>query len=160
MLSLFKSKSSTPTYDNLYQTSIQSPDEFWGHVARDQLEWIKPFTKVKNTTFQGEISIKWFEDGTLNASINCLDRHLKSQGDKLAYIWWDEAMKERRTITYAELQEQTCRFASALRHFGIEKGDRVVIYMPLMIQSVIAMLACARIGAVHSVVFGGFASHL
>ncbi len=156
MLSLFKSKSSDSSYETLYQTSIQSPDEFWGQVARDQLEWIKPFTKVKNASFQGDVSIKWFEDGTLNASVNCLDRHLKSQGDKLAYIWWDEAMKERRTITYAELQEQTCRFASALRHFGIEKGDRVVIYMPLMIQSVIAMLACARIGAVHSVVFSGF----
>jgi len=158
MLSLFKSKTSQTSYDTLYKTSIQSPDEFWAAVARDQLNWMKPFTKVKNANFTGDVSIKWFEDGTLNASANCLDRHLESQGDKLAYIWWDEAMKERRTITYRELHEQTCRFASALKNFGIQKGDRVVIYMPLMIQAIVAMLACTRIGAVHSVVFGGFSS--
>lgn len=158
MLHSFESKSQSSSYDRLYETSIKSPDKFWDGIARAQLDWIKPFTKIKNASFQGDISIKWFEDGTLNASTNCLDRHLEAQGDKLAYIWWDEAMKERRTITYRELHEQTCRFANALRHLGIEKGDRVVIYMPLMIQAIVAMLACTRIGAIHSVVFGGFSS--
>lgn len=158
MLCSFESKSQDSSYDRLYETSIKMPDQFWEGIARAQLDWIKPFTKIKNASFQGDVSIKWFEDGTLNASTNCLDRHLEAQGDKLAYIWWDEAMKERRTITYRELQEQTCRFANALRHLGIEKGDRVVIYMPLMIQAIVAMLACTRIGAIHSVVFGGFSS--
>lgn len=158
MLSPFESKSQGSSYDRPYETSIKTPTQFWEGIARAQLDWIKPFTKIKNASFQGDISIKWFEDGTLNASTNCLDRHLEAQGDKLAYIWWDEAMKERHTITYNKLQEQTCRFANALRRLGIEKGDRVVIYMPLMIQAIVAMLACTRIGAIHSVVFGGFSS--
>ncbi|MBX9786504.1 MAG: acetate--CoA ligase [Alphaproteobacteria bacterium] len=158
MLPSFESKSQSSSYDTLYESSIKTLDQFWEGIARAQLDWIKPFTKIKNASFQGDVSIKWFEDGTLNACANCLDRHLEVQGDKFAYIWWDEAMKERRTITYRELQEQTCRFANALRQLGIEKGDRVVIYMPLMIQAIVAMLACTRIGAIHSVVFGGFSS--
>lgn len=146
------------SYDVLYNASLKDPEQFWGDLARAKLDWITPFTRIRNASFEGDVSIKWFEDGTLNASVNCLDRHLETQGDKLAYIWWDEALQERKTITYRELHTQTCRFANALKSLDVEKSDRVIIYMPLMIQAIVAMLACARIGAIHSVVFGGFSS--
>ncbi|MEB3703011.1 Acetate--CoA ligase [Candidatus Bealeia paramacronuclearis] len=155
---LSQSKDLSSLYDALYESSLKDPEMFWGDVARDLLDWMSPFTKVKNTSFKGNVSIKWFEDGTLNAAYNCLDRHLETRGEKLAYIWWDEAFAERRTITYRELQDQVSRFASGLKSLGLTKRDRVIIYMPLMIEAIVAMLACARIGAIHSVVFGGFSA--
>jgi acetyl-CoA synthetase len=144
-------------YDRLYAESVNSPETFWAREAQ-RIDWIKPFTKVKDTSFApGNISIKWFEDGTLNLSANCIDRHMISRANQTAIIWEpDDPKTPAKHITYTELLEQTCRLANVLKAQGVERGDRVVLYMPMIPEAAYAMLACARIGAIHSVVFGGF----
>lgn len=143
-------------YSSMYQQSVQDPDEFWGEQGKI-LDWIKPYSTVKNTSFApGNITIRWFEDGTLNLAANCLDRHLHSRGDHPALIWEGDDASESNTLTFRELHREVCRFANALTALGVRKGDVVAIYMPMVPEAAIAMLACARIGAIHSVIFGGF----
>src|SRR6185437_3275346 len=142
-------------YKKLYEESIADPAKFWGEHGK-RLDWIKPYTKVKNTSYEGDVSIKWYEDGTLNAAYNCVDRHLKDRADQTAIIWEGDDPNESKHITYAELHENVCRLANVLKSHGIKKGDRVTIYLPMIPEAAYAMLACARIGAIHSVVFGGF----
>ncbi|MBR9653524.1 AMP-binding protein, partial [Thalassovita aquimarina] len=144
-------------YEDLYQASISDPEGFWREQGQ-RLDWIKPYTKVKNTSFEpGNIDIKWYEDGTLNVSANCIDRHLETRGDQAAIIWEpDDPEDEAQHITYAELHRRTCRMANILEDLGVRKGDRVVIYLPMIPEAAYAMLACARIGAIHSIVFAGF----
>jgi acetyl-CoA synthetase len=142
-------------YHRLYAQSVEDPDGFWGEAGK-RLDWIRPYTKVKNTTFTGAVSIKWFEDGILNASANCIDRHLAAHSDRTAIIWEGDDPGVSRHITYRELHDQVCRLANVLKARGVAKGDRVTIYLPMIPEAAFAMLACARIGAVHSVVFGGF----
>jgi acetyl-CoA synthetase len=143
------------TYLKWYADSINDPDAFWGEHGR-RIDWFKPYTKVKNTSFEGDVSIKWFEDGELNISYNCIDRHLEKRGDQVAILWEGDNPAEDRKITYKELHEQVCRLANVMKKHGVTKGDRVTIYMPMIPEAAFAMLACSRIGAVHSVVFGGF----
>jgi acetyl-CoA synthetase len=138
-----------------YKRSMDDPNGFWGAEAK-RLDWIRPFTRVKNTSFNAPVSIKWFEDGTLNVSANCLDRHLAPRADQVAIIWEGDDPKASRRITYRELHAEVCRFANVLKNLGAQRGDRVTIYLPMIPEAAVAMLACARIGAVHSVVFGGF----
>ena len=143
-------------YRRLYQQSILNPDGFWREQAQ-RLDWIKPFSRVKQTSFDDHrVDIQWFADGTLNASYNCLDRHLETRGDQTAIIWEGDDPADSRHITYRELHREVCQLANALRGQDIHRGDVVTIYMPMIPEAVVAMLACARIGAVHSVVFGGF----
>ncbi|GHA14966.1 acetyl-coenzyme A synthetase [Devosia pacifica] len=144
-------------YEALYERSVSDPDGFWREQAA-RLDWIKPFTKVKNTSFAyPDVSIKWFEDGELNVAANCIDRHLETRGDQIAIIWEpDDPKADSRSITYRELHEEVSRFANVLKSLGAKKGDRVTIYLPMIPEAAYAMLACARIGAVHSVVFAGF----
>lgn len=144
-------------YLAMYQESVRNPDEFWREQANERIDWIKPFTKVRNVSFdKSNLDIRWFEDGTLNATANCLDRHLKTRANQTAIIWEGDNPEEDRTITYKELHNEVSRFGSALRDQGVKKGDVVCIYMPMIPEAAVAMLACARIGAIHSVVFGGF----
>ncbi|MCQ2995460.1 acetate--CoA ligase [Pseudomonas syringae] len=144
------------TYKAMYQQSVVNPDGFWREQAQ-RLEWIKPFTSVKQTSFDDHrVDIKWFADGTLNVAYNCLDRHLEERGDTIAIIWEGDDPSESRNITYRELHAEVCKFANALRGQDVHRGDVVTIYMPMIPEAVVAMLACARIGAIHSVVFGGF----
>ncbi|ETS31748.1 acetate--CoA ligase [Photorhabdus temperata] len=143
-------------YQQDYQLSLQDPERFWGEKGKI-VDWIKPYTKVKNTSFDpGHVNIRWFEDGTLNLSANCLDRHLKERGDQTAIIWEGDDPTESKTVTYRELHHDVCQFANALKNMGIKKGDVVAIYMPMVPEAAVAMLACARIGAIHSVIFAGF----
>ncbi len=143
-------------YQAMYQQSIDDPEAFWAEHGQ-RLDWITPYTKVKNTSFdKGHISIKWFEDGQLNASYNCIDRHLKDKADKTALIWEGDDPSQSEHISYQQVHDEVCKLANGLRKLGVQKGDRVAIYMPMTPQAVYAMQACARIGAVHSVVFGGF----
>jgi len=143
-------------YDELYTRSVNDPDGFWAEQAK-RLDWIKPPTKIKNTTFEyPNVSIKWFEDGVLNLSANCIDRHLAERGDEVAIIWEGDSPDTDEKITYNQLFERVCRFANVLKSLGVRKGHRVTIYLPMIPEAAYAMLACARIGAVHSVVFGGF----
>ena len=143
-------------YFQRYQNSIENPDEFWAEQAQ-KLEWIKPFSKVKDTNFDPEnFKIEWFADGQLNVSANCLDRHLKEHPYKPAIIWEGDHPSRHKIISFVELHDETCRFANVLKKQGVKKGDRVILYMPMVSEAAIAMLACARIGAVHCVVFGGF----
>jgi acetyl-CoA synthetase len=143
-------------YARMYAQSVENPDAFWREQAQ-RIDWIKPFTQVKETSFDADsFGIKWFADGTLNIAANCLDRHLAERGDVPAILWAGDDPSESRTITYRELYEDVCRFANALKGQGVRKGDRVTIYMPMIPEAAMAMLACARIGAIHSVVFGGF----
>ncbi|WP_445495728.1 acetate--CoA ligase [Photorhabdus sp. SF281] len=143
-------------YQQDYQLSLQDPERFWGEKGKI-VDWIKPYTKVKNTSFDpGHVNIRWFEDGTLNLSANCLDRHLKERGDQTAIIWEGDDPTESKTVTYRELHHDVCQFANALKNLGIKKGDVVAIYMPMVPEAAVAMLACARIGAIHSVIFAGF----
>ena len=146
-------------YEAMYARSVRDPDGFWGEQAR-RLDWIEPFTRVKNTSFEWpDISVKWFEDGVLNVAANCIDRHLETRGEQTAIIFEpDDPKGEARHITYRQLHEEVCRFANVLKGLGVKKGDRVTIYMPMIPETAYAMLACARIGAVHSVVFGGFSA--
>lgn len=143
------------TYLEWYNESVTDPDGFWAKHGR-RIDWFKPFTKVKNTSFEGDVSIKWYEDGVTNVSYNCIDRHLKSRGDKVAIIWEGDNPYIDKKITYRELYENVCRMANVLKKHGVKKGDRVTIYLPMIPEAAYAMLACARIGAVHSVVFAGF----
>ena len=143
-------------YKQMYERSDNDPNGFWAEHAK-RIDWFKPFTKVKNTSFDPHnVSIKWFEDGTLNVAHNCLDRHLAKRGDQVAIIWEGDDPKDEKNITYRELHAQVCRFANVLKARGVKKGDRVTIYLPMIPEVAVAMLACARIGAIHSVVFGGF----
>ncbi len=142
-------------YFELYEESVADPDKFWGEQGK-RLHWIKPYTKVKNTSFKGEVSIKWYEDGTLNASYNCIDRHLATRPDQTAILWEGDSPSEHKHVSYAELYENVCRLANVMKAQGVQKGDRVTIYLPMIPEAAYAMLACARIGAIHSVVFGGF----
>jgi acetyl-CoA synthetase len=140
----------------MYQRSIADPASFWAEQAK-RIDWIKPFSKVKNTSFDPhKVSIKWFEDGTLNVSYNCVDRHAEKTPDKTAIIWEGDDPSEHKLITYRELKEQVSRFANVLKAHGVGRGDRVTIYLPMIPEAAYAMLACARIGAIHSVVFAGF----
>ena len=145
------------TYRAMYEASIRDPEAFWGKEAK-RIDWIKHFTKVKNTSFTyPDVSIKWFEDSTLNICANCVDRHLKKRGDQVAIIWEpDDPNADARHITYRELYREVNVFANVLRLMGVKRGDRVTIYLPMIPEAAFAMLACARIGAIHSVVFGGF----
>ena len=142
-------------YDRLYRRSVEDPDAFWAEQGKI-VDWIKPFTKVKNTRFTGDVSIKWFEDGVLNASANCIDRHLATRAGQVAIIWEGDDPGTSRKITYRELHEQVSKLANVLKSRGVKKGDRVTIYLPMIPEAAFAMLACARLGAIHSVVFGGF----
>ena len=144
-------------YQAFYKQSIEDPDTFWSSAAQ-RVDWIKPFTRVKNTSFEyPDVSIKWFEDGTLNVAANCVDRHIAERGDQTAIIWEpDDPNTPARHITYRELYENVCRFANVLKAHGVKRGDRVTIYLPMIPEAAYAMLACARIGAIHSIVFGGF----
>lgn len=143
-------------YDEMYRQSIDDPDTFWGEHGK-RIDWIKPYTKVKNTTFDyDDLSIKWFEDGQLNASVNCLDRHLETRGDQTAIIFEGDDPADSRNVTYRELHRETCKFANVLKGMGVKKGDVVTVYMPMIVETAVVMLACARIGAMHSVVFAGF----
>jgi acetyl-CoA synthetase len=146
-------------YQEMYATSVSDPDAFWGAQALS-LIWTKPFTKVKNTTFeQPDVSIKWFEDGELNVCDNCVDRHLAARGEQVAIIWEPDSPTEAvRKITYKELHQQVSKLANVYKSLGVRKGDRVVLYMPMIPEAAYAMLACARIGAIHSIVFGGFSA--
>jgi acetyl-CoA synthetase len=139
----------------MYARSVTDPDGFWGEHGK-RLDWIKPYTKVKNTSFHPPVSIKWYEDGSLNVSANCIDRHLATRGDQVAIIWEGDDPNVSRKVTYRQLHAEVCRFANVLKAMGARKGDRVTIYMPMILEAAYAMLACARIGAIHSVVFGGF----
>jgi acetyl-CoA synthetase len=143
-------------YEAMYRESIENPDAFWT-THGDRIDWYKPFTIVKNTSFgPGEVSIRWFEDGTTNAAYNCIDRHLDTRGDQVAIIWEGDDPSESKKITYRQLHDEVCRWANVLRNRNVEKGDRVTIYLPMIPEAAYAMLACARLGAIHSVVFGGF----
>jgi acetyl-CoA synthetase len=143
-------------YKDMYDFSVSEPDKFWDYHGR-RINWIKPYTVVKNTSFDpGRVSIKWFEDGTTNVSMNCIDRHLAQRADQTAIVWEGDDPKDSKRITYRELHENVCRLANVLKSHGVAKGDTVTIYLPMIPEAAYAMLACARIGAVHSIVFGGF----
>ena len=143
-------------YEKMYSESITNPDMFWNTHGK-RIDWIKPYTKISNVSYKKEnLHIKWYEDGTLNASSNCLDRHLKTKGNQTAIIWEGDDPKDSKHITYNELYEDVCKFSNVLKTVGAKKGDLITIYMPMIPEATIAMLACTRIGAIHSVVFGGF----
>lgn len=139
-----------------YERSINDPENFWAEHGQ-RIDWIKPYTRIKDVSYsEKDLHIKWFYDGTLNVSSNCLDRHLEKRGDQTAIIWEGDDPKEDKRITFKELHSEVCKFANALKELGVKKGDRVTIYMPMIPEAAVAMLACARVGAIHSVVFGGF----
>ncbi|MEO0372871.1 MAG: AMP-binding protein, partial [Pseudomonadota bacterium] len=144
-------------YDEMYAASIADPEAFWANEAK-RVDWMKPFTKVKNVSYEfGNVSINWYEDGTLNVAANCVDRHVATRGDQTAIIWEpDSPDEEAQQITYAQLSENVNKLANAYKTLGVSKGDRVVLYMPMIPEAAYAMLACARIGAIHSIVFAGF----
>jgi acetyl-CoA synthetase len=143
-------------YDELYARSVEDNEAFWAEQAQ-RIDWIKPFTQVRDVSFgKDDLHIKWFYDGTLNACYNCVDRHLDSKADDVAIIWEGDDPARDLKITYGELHGRVCKFANALKALGAKKGDRITLYMPMIPEAAIAMLACARIGAIHSVVFGGF----
>ena len=142
-------------YFRMYERSIADPEGFWGEHGR-RIDWMRPYTKVKDVDFTGEVRIRWYEDGTLNAAANCIDRHLATRADQTAILWEGDSPSEHRHISYAELHDNVCRLANALKGLGVKRGDRVTIYLPMIPEAAYAMLACARIGAIHSVVFGGF----
>ena len=151
-----KSHVNHETYEKMYEESINDPSLFWKKHGK-RIDWVKPYSKVSDVSYNKEdLHIKWFEDGTLNASFNCLDRHLKSKGNSVAIIWEGDDPSDSKKITYNELYEDVCKFANVLKKAGAKKGDRITIYMPMIPEATIAMLACTRIGAIHSVVFGGF----
>jgi len=150
-----KSHCDAATYARLYQDSIDNPDAFWAKQAL-RLDWSKKPTKIKNTSFVGDVSIKWFEDGELNVCYNCVDRHLETRANQVAIIWEGDDPKIDKKITYRDLYRNVCRVANILKSMGVKKGDRVTIYLPMIPAAAYTMLACARLGAIHSVVFGGF----
>ena len=143
-------------YKEMYARSMSDPNGFWAEQAK-RLDWMKSPTKIENTSFApGNISIKWFEDGVLNAAYNCIDRHLAKRADQTAIIWEGDDPSQSKHITYRQLHDEVCRMANILRTRNVKKGDRVTIYLPMIPEAAYAMLACARIGAIHSVVFAGF----
>ena len=143
-------------YQSMYKASVDDPEAFWAEQGK-RIDWIKPYTKIENVSYDAkDLSIKWYEDGTLNAAANCLDRHLETRGDQTAIIFEGDEPSDSRHITYRELHEEVCKFANILKARGVKKGDRVTIYMPMIPEAAVAMLATARLGAIHSVVFGGF----
>jgi acetyl-CoA synthetase len=145
-------------YRELYAQSVSDPDAFWAEQGR-RLDWSKPFSITKNTTYEyPDVSIKWFEDGELNVSVNCIDRHLEKRGDQVAIIWEGDDPSVDRKITYRQLHDHVCRLANVYKSQGVSKGDRVILYMPMIPEAAYAMLACARLGAIHSIVFGGFSA--
>jgi acetyl-CoA synthetase len=148
-------------YEEKYQQSIEQPEAFWQQIARDDFYWHKPFTKVCDYNYdlqKGPIQIEWFRDGQTNISYNCLDRHLEKNASKVALIWEGNEPNETKQLTYRELHQQVCKFANVLKKMGVKRGDRVAVYMPMTAEIVVTVLACARIGAVHSVIFGGFSA--
>ena len=144
-------------YEQMYQESFADKEGFWSKIANQQLTWFKNFSKVKNTNYEGDVSIKWFEDGELNVCYNCVDRHAEETPDEIAIIWEGDDPSNSKTFTYKELKSEVSKFANVLKKMGVQKGDRVTIYLTMIPEVAFAMLACARIGAVHSVIFGGFA---
>jgi acetyl-CoA synthetase len=142
-------------YEDMYRRAADEPDPFWAEECK-RVTWMKAPTRIKNTSYAGDVSIKWFEDGTLNVSANCLDRHLAERGDQVAIIWEGDDPNVSVKVTYRELHEKVCRLANAMTGLGIKKGDVVTIYLPMIVEAAVALLACTRIGAIHSVVFGGF----
>ena len=160
-MSFIENKISDPSLDlkeyyREYERSIEDPEGFWNEKA-SSINWIKKYSKIKESSFNDDVSIKWFSDGSLNVSENCIDRHLKDRGDKVAIIWQGDEPGEHKKITYKELHREVCKLANGLKSLGVKKGDRVTIYLPMIPEAAYAMLACSRIGAIHSVVFGGFA---
>ena len=160
-MSFIENKISDPSLDfkeylREYERSIEDPEDFWNEKA-SSINWIKKYSKIKESSFNDDVSIKWFSDGSLNVSENCIDRHLKDRGDKVAIIWQGDEPGEHKKITYKELHREVCKLANGLKSLGVKKGDRVTIYLPMIPEAAYAMLACSRIGAIHSVVFGGFA---
>ena len=139
----------------MYDAAAKDPEAFWRAEA-SRIAWMKAPTKIKNTDFNGNVSIKWFEDGVLNASVSCLDRHLATRGDQVAILWEGDDPAADSKVTYRELHARVCKLANAMRKLGVKKGDRVCIYLPMIVEAAVAMLACARVGAIHSIVFGGF----
>jgi len=143
-------------YKEMYARSIADPEGFWGEHGR-RINWIKPYTRVKNTSFEpGKVSIEWYGDGTTNVSMNCIDRHLATRPNQIAIIWEGDDPADSKSITYQELHDEVCRLANVLKSHGIKKGDTVSIYLPMIPEAAYAMLACARVGAIHSIIFGGF----
>ena len=143
-------------YREMYKKSVDNPEEFW-RAQGQKLEWFKTFTKVKDVSFvTPNVSIKWFEDGVLNASVNCIDRHLKEKGNDTAIIWESDDPLVDKKITFNQLHENVCKLANVYKNLGVEKGDRIILYMPMIPEAAYAILASARIGAVHSIVFAGF----
>ncbi|HVJ61583.1 MAG TPA: AMP-binding protein, partial [Tahibacter sp.] len=152
-----KARVTAEQYESLYAESVSDPEGFWRRIG-GRVDWITPFSQVKDVSFDADdLHIRWYHDGVLNVSANCLDRHLTQRGDKTAIIFEGDDPNDSRRITYRELHADVCRAANLLRNLGVAKGDRVAIYLPMIPEAAVAMLACARIGAVHSVVFGGFA---
>lgn len=142
-------------YDRLYKQSVEDSEGFWAEQGK-RIDWFKPYTKVKDSDFSNKVHVRWYEDGTLNAAYNCIDRHLPARAKQTALIWEGDNPEDSKKVSYAELKDEVCKLANGLKARGVKKGDRVTIYMPMVVEAVYAMLACARIGAVHSVVFGGF----
>ena len=143
-------------YKEMYAASVNDPEAFWAEHGK-RIDWITPYTKVKNTNYTyPDVSIKWYEDGELNVCANCVDRHLETRGDQTAIIWEGDEPTDDKHITYSELHEQVSKLANVYKELGVGKGDRVILYMPMIPEAAYAMLACARIGAIHSIVFGGF----
>ncbi|GAB5456389.1 MAG: hypothetical protein Hens2KO_26180 [Henriciella sp.] len=151
-----KANLSPEAYREMYAASIADPDGFWGEQGK-RLDWSKPYTTVKDVSWdKSDLHVRWYSDGELNVAYNCIDRHLATRGDKVALIWEGDDPSDAATVTYKQLHKAVCRFANVLKDMGVKKGDRVTIYMPMILEAAYAMLACARIGAVHSIVFGGF----
>ncbi len=144
-------------YEEMYAESFKDKEQFWSKIAKSQLSWFKDFTKIKNTNYDGDVSIKWFEDGELNVCYNCVDRYAESQPEEIAIIWEGDDTSQNKTYTYKELKSEISKFANVLKKLGVKKGDVVTIYLTMIPEVAFAMLACARIGAIHSVIFGGFA---
>ena len=156
----FKEKSylNESQYFEMYQRSIEDNESFWAEQGA-RIDWIKPFTQVKDVSYaKDDLHINWYHDGTLNVAANCIDRHLADKADQTAIIWEGDDPSVSKNITYQELHDEVCRFSNVLKKLGVVKGDRVTLYMPMIPEAAYAMLACARIGAVHSVVFGGFSA--
>lgn len=150
-----KAHADNDKYLEMYKQSVENPEAFWGEHGK-RIDWFKPYTKVKNSSFDGNVDIRWFEDGTTNVAYNCVDRHLEKRGDQVAIIWEGDDPADSENITYKDLHERVCKLANAMKARGVGKGDRVTLYMPMIPEAAVAMLACARIGAIHSIVFGGF----
>ena len=146
---------SAERYAAMRDGAAADPDAFWAGQM-DRAAWTKRPTRIKNASFTGDVSIRWYEDGTLNAATTCLDRHLAERGDQVAIIWEGDDPNTSERVTYRDLHARVCRLANALRRLGAKRGDRITVYLPMVIEAAVAMLACARIGAVHAVVFGGF----